>query len=43
MAKLEIVLEGDPRLRQKATRVKHVDDSLRRLAYPTEADAGARR
>lgn len=32
MAKLEIVLEGDPRLRQKAMRIKHVDDSLRRIA-----------
>jgi peptide deformylase len=32
MAKLDIVLEGDPRLRQKATRVKHVDESLRRIA-----------
>src|SRR5262245_12712956 len=32
MAKLEIILEGDPRLRQKATRVKHVDESLRKIA-----------
>jgi len=32
MAKLEIVLEGDPRLRQKAMRIKHVDDSLRKIA-----------
>lgn len=32
MAKLEIVLEGDPRLRQKATRIKHVDEGLRKIA-----------
>ena len=32
MAILEIVLEGDPRLRQKATRIRSVDDALRRLA-----------
>lgn len=32
MAVLEIIIEGDPRLRQKATRVRHVDDSIRRLA-----------
>ena len=32
MAILEIVLEGDPRLRQKATKIRGVDDSLRRLA-----------
>ncbi|MDQ3780143.1 MAG: peptide deformylase [Chloroflexota bacterium] len=32
MAILEIVLEGDARLRQKATRIRHVDDNLRRLA-----------
>ena len=32
MAIREIVLEGDPRLRQKATRIRHVDDSLRALA-----------
>lgn len=32
MAILEIVLEGDGRLRQKATRIRHVDDDLRRLA-----------
>jgi peptide deformylase len=29
---LDILLEGDPRLRQKATRVRAVDDSLRKLA-----------
>jgi peptide deformylase len=32
MALLTIVMEGDPRLRQKATRIRHADDSLRRLA-----------
>jgi peptide deformylase len=32
MATLEILLEGDPRLRQKALKVRSVDDSLRRLA-----------
>ena len=32
MAILEILLEGDDRLRQKALRVRSVDDSLRRLA-----------
>ena len=32
MAILPIVLEGDPRLRQKATRIRSVDDSLRKLA-----------
>jgi peptide deformylase len=29
---LDIVLEGDPRLRQKATGIKRVDDSVRQLA-----------
>lgn len=29
---LEIVFEGDPRLRQKATGIKRVDDSIRKLA-----------
>ncbi len=29
---LEIVFEGDPRLRQKATSIKRVDDSIRQLA-----------
>ncbi len=29
---LDIVLEGDPRLRQKAHRIRTVDDSVRRLA-----------
>ncbi len=32
MAVLDIILEGDPRLRQKATRIRAVDDALRRLA-----------
>lgn len=32
MALREIILEGDPRLRQKATRVRTVDDALRALA-----------
>ncbi|MDQ3696379.1 MAG: peptide deformylase [Chloroflexota bacterium] len=32
MALLDLVYEGDPRLRQKATKIRHVDDSLRRLA-----------
>ncbi|MBA3451031.1 MAG: peptide deformylase [Chloroflexia bacterium] len=42
MALLEIVLEGDPRLRQKALRIRHVDDSLRKLAedmFETMIDA----
>jgi peptide deformylase len=42
MALLDIVLEGDPRLRQKALRIRAVDDSLRRLAddmYETMMDA----
>ncbi|MGH2560078.1 MAG: peptide deformylase [Thermomicrobiales bacterium] len=32
MALLTIVMEGDPRLRQKATKIRQADDSLRRLA-----------
>ena len=32
MAKLEVLLEGDPRLRQKALKIRAVDDSLRKLA-----------
>lgn len=32
MAVLDLVYEGDARLRQKATKVRSVDDSLRRLA-----------
>ncbi|MFN8593082.1 MAG: peptide deformylase [Thermomicrobiales bacterium] len=42
MALLDILLEGDSRLRQKAVRVRAVDDSLRRLAddmYETMMDA----
>jgi peptide deformylase len=46
MAILDIVLEGDPRLRQKATKVRQVDASIRTLAqdmYETipEADGVA--
>ncbi|TVR70092.1 MAG: peptide deformylase [Sphaerobacteraceae bacterium] len=32
MAELEIITEGDPRLRQKASRVRKVDDDVRKLA-----------
>ena len=32
MAILDIIFEGDPRLRQKATKIRAVDDALRRLA-----------
>ncbi|MDI3340988.1 MAG: peptide deformylase [Sphaerobacter sp.] len=32
MAILKLVYEGDPRLRQKAVRIRKVDDDLRRLA-----------
>jgi peptide deformylase len=32
MAVLDIILEGDPRLRQKSTRIKNVDAGLRKLA-----------
>lgn len=32
MATLDIVLEGDPRLRQKATSIRRVDNSIRQLA-----------
>lgn len=32
MALLDIVLEGNPQLRQKATKIRQVDDSLRRIA-----------
>src|SRR6185437_11419616 len=31
MAALEVILEGDPRLRQKAVKVRRVDDEIRRL------------
>lgn len=37
MAILDIILEGDPRLRQKATRVRAVDDGLRKLAADMHA------
>jgi peptide deformylase len=42
MALLDIILEGDPRLRQKAVKIKRVDAGLRRLAedmYETMLDA----
>jgi peptide deformylase len=42
MALLDILLEGDPRLRQKALRIRAVDDTLRQLAadmYETMIDA----
>jgi peptide deformylase len=32
MALLRILLEGDPRLREKATKIRSADDSLRKLA-----------
>jgi len=32
MAVREIILEGDPRLRQRATKIRTVDDEVRRLA-----------
>jgi len=32
MTVLEIIVEGDPRLREKAKRIRHVDDSVRKLA-----------
>ncbi len=33
MALLDIILEGDPRLRQRASRIRTVDPSIRRLAH----------
>jgi len=39
---MEIVLEGDPRLRQKATKIRSVDDGLRKIAadmFETMLDA----
>lgn len=42
MALLEILLEGDPRLRQKSLRIRSVDDNLRQLAadmFDTMIDA----
>src|SRR4051794_25307844 len=32
MALLKILLEGDPRLRQKTTKIRSADDSIRKLA-----------
>ena len=32
MALLKIILEGDPRLRQKAMKIRHAEDSLKTLA-----------
>lgn len=32
MAVMQILIDGDPRLRQKATKVRRVDDELRRIA-----------
>lgn len=32
MALLKILIDGDPRIRQKAVKVRHVDDSLRKVA-----------
>lgn len=37
MSILDIILEGDPRLRQKATRIKSFDDGLRKLAASMHA------
>ena len=42
MALMEIVLEGDPRLRQKASKIRAVDDGLRTIAanmFETMLDA----
>src|SRR5689334_14616431 len=42
MALLTIITEGDPRLRQKATKIRRVDVGIRRLAedmYETMLDA----
>lgn len=42
MALLDIILEGDPRLRQKAVKIRRVDAGIRRLAedmYETMLDA----
>lgn len=42
MSLMEIILEGDPRLRQKATKIRAVDDGLRRIAadmFETMLDA----
>lgn len=43
MAVLDIVIEGDPRLRQKAVGIRRVDDQVRKLAddmYETIPEAG---
>lgn len=42
MALLDIIVEGDPRLRQKANKIRRVDPALRKLAadmYETMLDA----
>lgn len=42
MALLDIILEGDPRLRQKANKIRRIDPGLRKLAtdmYETMLDA----
>ncbi len=42
MAILDIIIEGDPRLRQKANKIKRVDPAIRRLAadmYQTMLEA----
>ncbi len=42
MAILDIIIEGDPRLRQKANKIKRVDPAIRRLAadmYETMLEA----
>ena len=42
MAILDIIIEGDPRLRQKANKIKRVDPAIRRLAadmYETMIEA----
>ena len=42
MALLDIIIEGDPRLRQKAVKIKRVDETIRRLAedmYETMLEA----
>jgi len=41
MAELEILLEGDPRLRQKAIKIRSVDDGLRKLARDMHETIGA--
>lgn len=41
MAQLEILFEGDPRLRQKALKIRAVDDGLRKLARDMHETMGA--